>query len=158
MSYGNAGGGYFGGPYRSFLIKYKGNIEFISFAFSTYARTEKPGIVKTCLNIAHDDEKETHHALQLSFDDNIQVIDDKVTIYHSGRIAIGNKGSGKIDELRQFVAERYPKIIDGKRFNLGSLKNDHQWNIDQPDVTEVIVNLISYALIRDEYRDYIKQQ
>jgi len=25
-------------------------------------------------------------------------------------------------------------------------------------VTEVIVNLISYALIRDEYRDYIKQQ
>ena len=99
-----------------------------------------------------------HHALQLSFDDNIQVIGDKVTIYHSGRIAIGNKGSGKIDELRQFVAERYPKIIDGKRFNLGSLKNDYQWNIDQPDVTEVIVNLISYALIRDEYRDYIKQQ
>ena len=97
-------------------------------------------------------------ALQLSFDDNIQVIDDKVTIYHSGRIAIGNKGSGKIDELRQFVAERYPKIIDGKRFNLGSLKNDYQWNIDQSDVTEVIVNLISYALIRDEYRDYIKQQ
>lgn len=155
---GNAGGGYFGGPYRSFLIEYKGNIEFISFAFSTYARTEKPGIVKTCLNIAHDDEKETHHALPLSFDDNIQVIGDKVTIYHSGRIAIGNKGSGKIDELRQFVAERYPKIIDGKRFNLGSLKNDYQWNIDQPDVTEVIVNLISYALIRDEYRDYIKQQ
>ena len=158
LSYGNAGGGYFGGPYRSFLIEYKGNIEFISFAFSTYARTEKTGIVKTCLNIAHDDEKETHHALQLSFDDNIQVIGDKVTIYHSGRIAIGNKGSGKIDELRQFVAERYPKIIDGKRFNLGSLKNDYQWNIDQPDVTEVIVNLISYALIRDEYRDYIKQQ
>lgn len=158
MSYGNAGGGYFGGPYRSFLIEYKGNIEFISFAFSTYARTEKTGIVKTCLNIAHDDEKETHHALQLSFDDNIQVIGDKVTIYHSGRIAIGNKGSGKIDELRQFVAERYPKIIDGKRFNLGSLKNDYQWNIDQPDVTEVIVNLISYALIRDEYRVNIKQQ
>lgn len=67
------------------------------------------------------------YALQLSFDDNIQVIDDKVTIYHSGRIAIGNKGSGKIDELRQFVAERYPKIIDGKQFNLGSLKNDHQF-------------------------------
>ena len=60
--------------------------------------------------------------------------------------------------MRQFVAERYPKIIDGKRFNLGSLKNDYQWNIDQPDVTEVIVNLIFYALIRDEYRDYIKKQ
>ena len=50
------------------------------------------------------------------------------------------------------------ELLNRKRFNLGSLKNDYQWNIDQPDVTEVIVNLISYALIRDEYRDYIKQQ
>lgn len=158
LSYGNAGGGHFFGPYRSFLIRYKGNIEFISFAFSTYTRTEKPGIVKTCLNIAHDDERETHHALQLSFDDNVQVINDTVTIYHNGRIAIGNKGSGKVDELRQFVAENYPTIIDGKRFNLGNLKNDHQWNIDQTDVAKVIANLISYALIRDEYREYVKQQ
>lgn len=158
LSYGNAGGGCFCGPYRSFLIKYNDNIEFISFAFSTYARTEKAGSVKTCLNIAHDDERETHHALQLSFDDNVQMIGDVVTFYHNGRIAIGNKGSGKIDELRQFVTERYPKIIDGKRFNLGTLKNDHQWNIDQPDVAEIIVNLISYALIRDEYREYVKSR
>ena len=88
MSYGNAGGGYFGGPYRSFLIEYKGNIEFISFAFSTYTRTEKPGIVKTCLNIAHDDEKEAHHALQLVVEDNVAITSDKVNFYHSGKIAV----------------------------------------------------------------------
>ncbi len=55
-------------PIDLFLIKYKGNIEIISFAFSTYARTEKPGIVKTCLNIAHDDEKRliTHYNFRLT--------------------------------------------------------------------------------------------
>lgn len=158
LTYGNAGGGLFFAPYRSFLIEYKGSTEFISFAFSTYGRTEKAGEIKTCMCVAHDNEKETHHALQLSFDDNVEVVNDIVNFCHSGRIAIGNQGSGKIDELRMFVKERYPKIIDGKRFNMGTLKNDHMWNIDQPDVLEVIINCISYALIRDEYREYLKQR
>jgi len=158
LTYGNAGGGQFFAPYRSFLIEYKGSTEFISFAFSTYERSEKISDVKTCMCVAHDNEKETHHALQLSFDDNVQVVNGVVNFYHSGRIAVGNKGSGKIDELRMFVAERHPKIIDGKRFNMGTLVNDHLWNIDQPDVIEVIVNCISYALIRDEYREYVKQK
>lgn len=84
-------------------------------------------------------------------------LNEIVTFYHSGRIAVGNQGSGKLEELRRFVTERYPKIIEGKGFNLGALKNDHLWNIDQSDVIEVIVNFISYALIRDEYREYVKQ-
>lgn len=158
LTYGNAGGGQFFAPYRSFLIEYKGSTEFVSFAFSTYGRTEKAGAIKTCMNVAHDNEKETHHALQLSFDDNVKVMNDTAIFYHSGRIAVGNQGSGKIDELRMFVAERYSKIIDGKRFNMGTLKNDHLWNIDQPDVIEIIVNCISYALIRDEYREYVKNR
>ena len=158
LSYGNTGGGQFYGPYRSFLIEYNGNTEFVSFAFSTYGRTDGTGQVKTCMCVAHDNEKETHHALQLVFDDNVQVINNNVTFYHSGRIGIGNQGSGKIDELRMFVKERYPKIVDGKHFNLGTLLNDHLWNIDQPDVMEVIVNCISYALIRDEYRSFVKKQ
>lgn len=158
LTYGNADGGNFFGPYRSFLIEYNGNTELVSFAFSTYGRTENVGAIKTCMNVAHDNEKQTHLALQLSFDENVQVVNGLATFYHSGRIAVGNQGSGKIDELRMFVAEHYPKIIDGKRFNMGVLKNDHLWNIDQPDVTEVIVNCISYVLIRDEYREYVKRR
>lgn len=158
LSYGNAGGGCFFGPYRSFLIEYKGNVEFVSFAFTTYGRTDGKGKVKTCMCVAHDNEKETHHALQLVFDDNVEVINENVNFYHSGRIAIGNQGSGKIDDLRLFVEERYSKIIDGKRFNLGTLKNTHIWNIDQPDVMQVVINCISYALIRDEYREFMKKR
>ena len=158
LTYGNAGGGQFFSPYRSFLIEYNGDTEFVSFAFSTYGRTEKEGAAKTCMCVAHDNEKETHHALQLSFDDNVQVVGNTVRFYHSGRIAVGNKGSGKIDELRMFVEERCPGLVDGKRFNMGELENDHLWNIDQPDVMQVVVNCISYALIRDEYREYVKQR
>lgn len=157
LAYGNAGGGYFYGPYRSFLIEHNGNTEFISFSFATYGRTEVEGNVKTCMCVAHDNERETHHALQLSFDDNVQVINETVKLYHSGRIAIGNKGSGKVDDLRMFVKERYPEIIDGKKFCLGTLKNTHIWNIDQPDVMQVVINCISYALIRDEYREFVKK-
>lgn len=158
LSYGNAGGGVFYGPYRSFLIERNGSTEFVSFGFSVYGRTEKPDTWKTALNVAIDNEKESHHALQLSIDDNVIYKDGKVTFYHSGRIAVGNKGSGKVSELRAFVETRYPKIIDGNKFNLGVLEHNRNWNLDDCDVVSLIENLISYALVRDEYRAFMKQK
>lgn len=50
----------------------------------------------------------------------------------------------------------YPDIMDGKRFNLGTLVMDRLWNFDKPNVMKVIENLISYALIRDEHREFVK--
>lgn len=158
LSYGNAGGGMFYGPYRSFLIERNGSTEFVSIGFSSYSRTENPGICKTSLNVAIDNEKTSHHALQLSIDDNVSSVDDTFTFYHHGRIAVGNKGSGKVSQLREFVKKCFPKIISGNIFNLGSLVYDRNWDLDDPAVIELIENLISYALIRDEYREYIKKQ
>lgn len=54
LTYGNASGGQFFAPYRSFLIEYKRNTEFVSFAFSTYWKSERKGTVKTCMSVAHD--------------------------------------------------------------------------------------------------------
>lgn len=158
LSYGNAGGGVFYGPYRSFLIERNGSTEFVSFGFSTYGRSEKPDSWKTALNVAIDNEKESHHALQLSIDDNVIYKEGKVTFYHSGRIAVGNKGSGKVSELRAFVEVRYPEIIAGNRFNLGTLQHNRNWNLDDPEVVKLIENLITYSLIRDEYRAFVKEQ
>ena len=138
LSYGNASGGMFQGPYRSFLIEYNGSTEIVSLGFSTYITTAKPDIVRTCISVAIDNEKDTHHALQLVVDDNVSVLGNKVTFYHHGRIGISNKGSGRIDELRQFVSELYPEIIHGKKFNLGTLENDHLWNLDEDDMMKVI--------------------
>lgn len=157
LSYGNASGGMFQGPYRSFMIEYNGSTEIVSLGFSTYVTTAKPDLVRTCISVAVDNEKDTHHALQLVVDDNVSVIGSKVTFYHHGKIGISNKGSGKVDELRQFVSDLYPEIIDGKRFNLGTLRNDHLWNLDEDDVMKIIENFISYALVRDEYRNFVKK-
>ena len=94
--------------------------------------------------------------LQLVVEDNVAITGDKVNFYHSGKIAVGRQGSGKIDELRMFVEELYPRIISGKRFFLGSIVNDRLWRLDDPDVIGLIENLISYSIVRDEYREYVK--
>ena len=158
LSYGDAGGGTFNGLYRSFIIEANGNTEFVSIGLSTYATFARPDDVKTVLNVAIDNEKESHHALQLSIDDNVVYENGIVTFYHSGRIAVGNKGSGKVSELRAFVESRHPSIIDGNRFNLGVLIHNRNWNLDDPDVVKLMENLISYALVRDEYRAFVKEQ
>lgn len=156
LSYGNAAGGIFYGPYRSFLIDVDGSTEFISIGFSTYGSFSNPDINKTAINIAIDNEKESHHSLQLVLDDNVTHLGNTFNFYHHGKIGISNKGSGKVSELREFVREKYPQIISGNRFNLGKLVNNRSWHLDDPEVVNLIENLISYALIRDDYRAYVK--
>ncbi len=157
-SYGNASGGIFFGPYRSFLVETDGNTEIFSFGVTTYSTYANPDLVKTCLVVAHDDEKESHHALQLAVEDNIKVNGKTVHFYHHGRIAVGNLGSGKIDELRTIVSNKCPELISGKQLYLGSLVNDRLWRLDDPEVIKLVVNLIDYAIIRDEYREYVKRR
>ena len=130
---------------------------FISLSVSTYTKTTKPDVIKTSLNVAIDNEKTSHHALQLIIDDNLSVVDNVCKFYHHGRIAVGNIGSGKVSELRSFVSDRYPEIIYGEKFLLGTLVHDRLWRLDDPEVVKVVENLISYALIRDEYRTYVKE-
>ena len=154
-SYGNASGGSFTGFYRSFLIEYKKSTEIVSVGISTYYTWAKQDISKTAINIAVDNEKISHHAIQLVIDDNCSYLSNQIHFYH-GKIAIGNIGCGKIDELREFVKKEYPKIISGKKYYLGALTNDRLWRMDDIEVIQLIENLISYALIRDEYRDYKK--
>ena len=38
-----------------------------------------------------------------------------------------------------------------------SITNDRLWQLDDPEVIEVVVNMISYAIVRDEYREFVKK-
>lgn len=158
LSYGNAAGGNFSGLYRSFIIDVNGSTEFVSIGLSTYATFARPDDVKTVLNVAVDNEKESHHALQLVLDDNVEYSGNRFTFLHHGKIAVSNKGSGKVDELREFIKARRPQLIYGKQFCMGTLVNDRNWDLDDTEVVNLIENLISYALIRDEYRKEVKQR
>ncbi len=157
LEYGNAAGGKFSGAYRSFLVEYEGSTEIVSIGMSIYVTWAHQDINKTVLNVAIDNEKTAHHALQLVLDDNVRVVGEKCFFYHHGRIAVGKIGSGKVDELRTFVEDRAPELLSGKQFLLGKLTNDRLWNLDDPEVMNLIKNLISYALIRDEYREFVKK-
>ena len=158
LSYGDAGGGTFNGLYRSFIIEANGNTEFVSIGLSTYATFARPDDVKTVLNVAIDNEKESHHSLQLVLDDNVEYSENKFKFFHHGRIAVSNKGSGKVDELREFVKARRPQLVCDKKFYLGTLVDDRNWNLDDFEVVNLIENLISYAIIRDEYRKEVKDR
>lgn len=156
LAYGNASGGMFNGLYRSFIVDVNGNTEIVSIGFSPYSTYAHPDVVKTALNVAIDNDKESHHSLQLILDDNVEYDGDIFHFYHHGRIGVSNKGSGRIADLRKLVDRKYPQMIRGKRFYLGTLKNDRDWDLDDPEVVALIESLISYALIRDEYRTQIK--
>ena len=67
-------------------------------------------------------------------DDNVEYVGNKFTFFHHGRIAVGNKGSGKIAELREYVRTKRPQLIYGEKFCLGSLIDDREWHLDDPEV------------------------
>lgn len=159
LTYGNSSGGKFNGNYRSFLIKYKGSVEFVSFSISSYYTYAKPDEIRTALNIAIDDEKSAHHSLQYTLDKNIVIEnDDTAVFFHDGKMAVGNIGSAKVNELKAFAQKKYPDIIDDGKICLGKLKMNRLWRLDLKRVINVMENMISYALIRDELRKKIKTQ
>ena len=106
--------------------------------------------------MAHDDEKTSHHDLQMSVDEDAVAAGKTVKFYHNGRIAIGRIGSGKKSELREMVSRRYPKILTEGKYYLGSITADHLLRLDEPDVIDLVVNLISYSIVRDEFREIVK--
>ncbi len=151
LSVGNSSGGKFDSAYRSFIINYNGDEKFVSISISSYC-TEKNPTLKTVINVAIDRETDSHHSLECVVDNNFEVIGNKIKFYHNGRITKG-QGALKVDDLRKLVSEKYPPIIDGKKFYLGTLTHNRLWYLDDPEVMQVIENLISYALIRDDYRE-----
>ena len=158
LEYGNASGGVHSGPYRSFLIDYQGSTEFVSIGVAPYVTWAHQDVQKTVINVAVDDEKSAHHSLQLVLDDNLIINGKKCIFRHHGRIGVGNIGSGKVEELKNFLREQYPDIVRENRIVLGSLENSDLWNLNQPEVIRLTENLISYALIRDEYRKCLKKR
>lgn len=124
MSYGNAFGGAFDGLYRSFIIEANGSTEFVSICLSVYATHSHPNDVKTALNVAIDNQRESHHSIQLVLGVNVEYIGNKFTFLHHGKIAVSNKGNGKDDGLRKYVATRRSRLIYGKKFWMASLAND----------------------------------
>ena len=150
LTVGNPGKGKLPGAYRSFLVEYNGDTKFISFLVIPYSRNKNPHEF-TAIIVAVDGDNDLHASLEMTVDDQTEIIGNKINFYHHGRTTKGRRPL-KVDGLRELVAEKYPEIIYGKKFYLGTLTNNRLFYLDDPEVMQVIENLISYALIRDDYR------
>ena len=153
MSYGNAAGYNYFAPYRSFLICDEDrNHQFASLGFNAY------GNDKTILCVAVDDYKKSHHALQLLVDTYMNIQNHIATFWHNGRIAVGHQGSGKASELKKFITQKCPAIIQNEKIVLGSVPTDKILYLDDAEMSDFVYNLINYALLRDEYRNILKEK
>lgn len=154
LSYGNAAGFDYVAPYRSFLIKDKtGNNQIISLGFNAY------GNDKTILCVAIDDFGKSHHALQLLFDKYMTVDNGIMMFKHNGQISVGHRGSASAAELIRAVKEERAQLVDEKnKINLGAVNAKDDIHLSSDDMSSFVFNLFEYALIRDKYRDTIKEK
>ncbi len=140
--------------YRSFLIDSDGIEKVVSIGISNYYTYSKPDVQKTVINIAIENENISYNALQLVVDDNLYIVNNTVNFCHINDIVIRKSHEEK---LKLFIKNYCPDILgNNSKIYLGRLKNNRLWNISDPDVVDLIENLISYALIRDKYREYCK--
>ena len=152
LTCGNASGGGYDGAYRSFIINYKGNTKFINLAFFDYGTS-------TILTVSTDQENnKPHNSLQYSINSNLIEQGENYRFVHSGRIAVGNIGSGKVDDLKRKLSRQYPTIMVENTIDLGTVNNNKLLYMDDPQIVRFVENLLSYALLRDEYREEVKHQ
>lgn len=164
MNYGNASGGSYNTLYRTLIIEDSfGNNQLLSFCVIACNKCTNDPVYgnrtgKSVLVVSIDDFNKSHNALQLDMNKFLNIVNNTVTITHNGAIAVGKIGSGKIAELKKFIKKKYPELLnDSDEIVLGKIKNNTLLYMDQPKVQNLIINLIKYALVRDEYRDYVKK-
>lgn len=157
MSYGNASGGTWESFYRTFIIEdsHK-NTQMISLSIIQSVKgINRSG--KSCLMVAIDDFDKSHHSLQLNLNKFLTQHKNEFNIVHNGAISIGNIGSGKISELIKLIKNECPELLDShEKIHLGKIKTSKLMYIDDDDIENLIINLIKYAIIRDNYRKHEK--
>jgi hypothetical protein len=162
-SFGNAAGGRWPGYYRYFIIEDgEKNNQIISLAIMGGIKCENhpkfrnsPGY--TVFIVAIDDFDKSHNSLQLNIDNYTFRQENTVAIWHDGRLAVGNLGAVKKNEVLDFVKKKAPELIDESgKVLLGSFNNLEEITWETPEAKEFLGRIVKYALLRDEFRESVK--
>ena len=146
LSCGNASGGSYQGAYRSFLIEYQADTKFMNLGFFDYGS-------HTILTVSVDkDNNKPHNSLQYDVS-GIVKNGQSYSFPHHGKIAIGKKGSGKVSELKELIRNEAPELLVNGDIFLGTLHNQKLLYLDDLDVTEFVEKILTYALVRDVFRE-----
>lgn len=144
-SFGNAGGGWWSGDFRYFILEDKeGNNQIISVS-----------ILGSYLVVAIDDFDKRHNSLQLNIDKYTEVQGNKYTIWHDGRLTVGRSGSAKRKEVIEFIRNKEPgMVLPNGKIILGTFDCSKEIQWSQDTTKHFIKNLIKYAILRDEFRRF----
>lgn len=164
LEYGNYSGGTFPGLYASFRLRdARGDDQIVRIGFFACAHTENDPkfgnrLGTSGIHVAIDDfDNSPHMSLELSLDACLSVNPRRFELAHDGKITVGRLGAAKRDLLLSFVAERAPDLVKhGRLVQLGSTPAGKTLSFS--DIADIVFNLLRYALIRDEFRGWYRNQ
>ena len=102
-----------------------------------------------------DRNSKNHDSLQYPLNE-MGKIRDAYHFIHSGRLTCGKWGACKISEFKEFMKKTASFLLKKDKVDLGTLHNDRLLCVNDLEMVGFIENLLTYALIRDEYRDIIE--
>ena len=149
---GNSSGGQFAGEYRSFRIKYKGEEFFANISIFAIASNKSD---YNSLNLAMDKYGKNHNAVEYNFN-QIGKMGDTFHFIHHGRLTCGKWGACKVNEFKEYLRTKAPFLLNNGKIDLGTLHNDRLICMNDTEMVNFIENLITYGLVRDEYRDLVE--
>ena len=56
------------------------------------------------------------------------------------------------------MKEKAPFLLNNGKIDLGTLHNDKLIYMNDPEMVSFLENLLTYALVRDEYRDIVEDR
>ena len=151
---GNSSGGQFSGEYRSFRIKYKGEEFFANISIFAIASNKSD---YNSLNLAFDKHGKNHNTVEYNFN-QIGKIGDAFHFIHHGRLTCGKWGACKVSDFKEYLRDKAPFLIKNDKIDLGTLHNDRLICMNDPEMVSFIENVLTYGLVRDEYRDLVEKR
>ena len=109
------------------------------------------------LTVSVDRNGKNHNSLQYSVKE-MGRIGSAFHFVHNGRLTCGKWGACKVSEFKEFLKEKAPFLLNNGKIDLGTLHNDKLIYMSDPEMVSFIENLLTYALVRDEYRDIVEDR
>ena len=151
---GNSSGFGYTGEYRSFIVRKNGQDFFMNISIFDYGSASQDHNI---LTVSVDRNSKNHNSLQYSLKE-MGMIGSAFHFVHNGRLTCGKWGACKVSEFKEFLKEKAPFLLNNGKIDLGTLHNDKLIYMNDPEMVSFLENLLTYALVRDEYRDIVEDR
>lgn len=156
----NRSGGSWAGEYRGFLVTQNAvadphMVRLYLTVGESQAKKPKAKTYTTLVVAVDDKSGKTRNQLQLNTDfrDTVEQRPKTATIRHNGKLT-GGKGWTK-DALIDYAREHAPHLVEGQYVRLGSLPVTR--HVEWRDAHDFITNCIEYALLRERFKERVRE-